>query len=33
MAGYIAGTLVIGVSTIYSFVGHKEITFRTKSGG
>jgi putative flippase GtrA len=30
MAGYIAGALVIGVSTIYSFVGHKTITFRTK---
>jgi putative flippase GtrA len=32
MAGYIAGAIVIGVSTIYSFVGHKKITFRTKSG-
>jgi putative flippase GtrA len=32
MAGYIAGALVIGVSTTYSFVGHKKITFRTKSG-
>jgi putative flippase GtrA len=31
MAGYIAGAIVIGVSTIYSFVGHKKITFRTKS--
>jgi len=31
MAGYIAGALVIGVSTVYSFVGHKKITFRTKS--
>jgi len=30
MAGYIAGALVIGVSTIYSFVGHKTITFRPK---
>jgi putative flippase GtrA len=30
MAGYIAGALVIGVSTIYSFVGHKKVTFRTK---
>ena len=29
-AGYIAGAVVIGVSTIYSFVGHKKITFRTK---
>lgn len=31
MAGYIAGAIVIGISTIYSFVGHKKITFRTKS--
>ena len=30
IAGYIAGALVIGVSTIYSFVGHKKITFRPK---
>jgi putative flippase GtrA len=30
MAGYIAGALVIGVSTIYSFVGHKKVTFRTR---
>jgi putative flippase GtrA len=30
MAGYIAGALVIGLSTIYSFVGHKKVTFRTK---
>jgi putative flippase GtrA len=30
MAGYIAGAVVIGVSTIYSFIGHKTITFRTK---
>ena len=30
MAGYIAGAIVIGVSTIYSFVGHKQVTFRTK---
>jgi putative flippase GtrA len=30
MAGYIAGAIVIGVSTIYSFVGHKKITFRVK---
>jgi putative flippase GtrA len=32
MAGYIAGAVVIGVSTIYSFVGHKKVTFRQKSG-
>jgi putative flippase GtrA len=30
MAGYIAGALVIGVSTIYSFIGHKKVTFRVK---
>jgi putative flippase GtrA len=30
MAGYIAGAIVIGVSTIYSFVGHKQVTFRSK---
>jgi putative flippase GtrA len=30
MAGYIAGAFVIGVSTIYSFVGHKTVTFRVK---
>ena len=30
MAGYIAGALVIGASTIYSFIGHKKVTFRTK---
>jgi putative flippase GtrA len=30
IAGYIAGVVVIGVSTIYSFVGHKKVTFRTK---
>jgi putative flippase GtrA len=28
MAGYIAGAIVVGVSTIYSFVGHKKVTFR-----
>jgi putative flippase GtrA len=32
MAGYIAGAVVIGVSTIYSFVGHKNVTFRRKPG-
>jgi ABC-type Fe3+ transport system permease subunit len=31
MAGYIASAVVIGVSTIYSFVGHKKITFRVKN--
>jgi len=30
MAGYIAGAVVIGVSTIYSFVGHKKVTFRSR---
>ena len=28
MAGYIAGAVVIGLSTVYSFVGHKHVTFR-----
>ena len=32
MAGYIAGALIMGLSTSYSFVGHKKITFRTKPG-
>jgi putative flippase GtrA len=31
MAGYIAGGIIIGLSTIYSFVGHKNVTFKTKS--
>jgi putative flippase GtrA len=31
IAGYIAGAIVVGVSTIYSFVGHKKVTFRVKS--
>jgi putative flippase GtrA len=30
IAGYIAGAIVIGVSTIYSFIGHKKVTFRQK---
>ena len=30
MAGYVAGVVVIGVSTVYSFVGHKKITFRSR---
>ena len=30
MAGYIAGAVVIGVSTVYSFVGHKKVTFRSR---
>ena len=30
MAGYVAGAVVIGVSTVYSFVGHKKITFRSR---
>jgi putative flippase GtrA len=33
MAGYIAGAVVMGASSIYSFVGHKKITFRTKAAG
>lgn len=31
MAGYIAGAIVVGLSTFYSFVGHKKITFRAES--
>jgi putative flippase GtrA len=30
MAGYIAGALVIGTTTIYSFLGHKWVTFRVR---
>jgi putative flippase GtrA len=30
MAGYLAGAIVIGFSTIFSFVGHKKVTFKTK---
>lgn len=30
MAGYIAGAIIIGLSTLYSFVGHKKITFKTR---
>ncbi len=30
MAGYIAGAIFMGVSTIYSFIGHKKVTFRQK---
>jgi putative flippase GtrA len=28
MAGYIAGAIVIAFATIYSFIGHKKVTFR-----
>ncbi len=28
MAGYLAGALVIAISTVYSFIGHKKVTFR-----
>jgi putative flippase GtrA len=31
MAGYIAGAVVIGATTIYSFVGHKWVTFRVRN--
>ncbi len=31
LPGSLAGALVIGVSTIYSFVGHKKVTFKTSS--
>jgi putative flippase GtrA len=30
MAGYIAGAVIIALSTVYSFVGHKKVTFRVK---
>jgi putative flippase GtrA len=30
MAGYIAGAIVMGLSTIYTFVGHKKVTFKPK---
>jgi putative flippase GtrA len=30
LAGYVAGAVVIGLSTIYSFVGHKKVTFRSR---
>jgi putative flippase GtrA len=30
MAGYIAGAVIIALSTLYSFVGHKKVTFRIK---
>jgi len=30
VAGYIAGALVQGLTTIFSFVGHKKVTFKTK---
>lgn len=29
MAGYVAGALVQGFTTIFSFVGHKKVTFKT----
>lgn len=28
MAGYVAGAVVTGFTTVYSFVGHKKVTFR-----
>jgi putative flippase GtrA len=31
LAGYVAGAIVIGVSTVYSFVGHKKVTFKSKA--
>ena len=30
MAGYLAGAIVIAISTIYSFIAHKKVTFRVK---
>ena len=32
IAGNIAGAIVIAVSTVYSFVGHKKVTFKTTPG-
>jgi putative flippase GtrA len=31
MAGYIAGAIVIGASSVYGFVGHKKVTFRARA--
>jgi putative flippase GtrA len=31
MAGYIAGAIVIGFTTIYSFIAHKKVTFHRKT--
>jgi putative flippase GtrA len=31
MAGYIAGAIVIGLTTIYSFIAHKKVTFHRKT--
>ena len=33
MAGYVAGALVVGFSTIYSFIGHRKVTFREPPKG
>lgn len=33
VAGYVAGALVVGFSTIYSFIGHKKVTFREPPKG
>ena len=30
-AGYLAGALVQGFTTVFSFVGHKKVTFRTRT--
>jgi putative flippase GtrA len=30
MAGYLAGAIVIGFTTLYSFAGHKHVTFRKR---
>jgi len=31
MAGYLAGAIVILFSTVFSFIGHKNVTFKTKA--
>jgi putative flippase GtrA len=30
LAGYVAGALVMGFTTIFSFIGHRQVTFRQK---
>jgi hypothetical protein len=30
MAGYVAIAVVMGFTTIYSFIGHKKVTFKVK---
>jgi len=30
MAGYLAGAITMGFTTIFGFIGHKKVTFATK---